>query len=295
MKDIIMKESEAVKQIIKRKTVSENTYADLILLIKYFYSEADKTSRKLKTKEVIAELQEYLKPQYDNYQSTDWYNRLEKLIKKYKNAPLYDVDNIPITDSELTTIKSIKNKRLEKIAFVSLVLAKYYNLKNDRNNGYVNVEYGIIFNLSRVTATVMYGQPLLLNDLKQLGLIQTASRIDNPNFRVLFIDNDSPVVLHITDMRELGYQYLKYKGEKFIECAECGVLLRKKNNATKYCSSCRGYQPIQFKTLTCVDCGKEFVVNSKSNKSCRCEDCQREFRKKVINENAKKYYQKRKK
>lgn len=273
-----MKESEAVQEIINRKSVSENAYADLILLVKYFYSQAKMSNKKLKTKEVIAELQEYLKPQYDNYQSVDWYNRLEKMIKKYKNTPLYDVDSIPITDSELTTIKSIKNKRLEKIAFVSLVLAKYYNLKNDRNNGYVNVEYGIIFNLSRVTATVMYGQPLLLNDLKQLGLIQTASRIDNPNFRVLFVDNDSPVVLHITDMRELGYQYLKYKGEKFIECAECGVLLRKKNNATKYCPSCRGYQPIQFKTLTCVDCGKEFVVSGNVKNCKRCEHCQKEKR-----------------
>lgn len=290
-----MKESEAVQEIINKKSVSDNTYADLILLIKYYYSQAKKSNKKLKTKEVIAELQEYLKPQYDNYQSVDWYNRLEKLIKKYKNTPLYDVDSIPITDAELTTIKSIKNKKLEKIAFASLVLAKYYNLKNEKNNDYVNVEYSVIFGLARVTATVMYEQPSLLHELKERNLVQRSNRIDNPNFRVLFIDDDSPVVLHITDLRELGYQYLKYKGEKFIECAECGVLLRKKNNATKYCPACRGYQPIQFKTLICVDCGREFVVNSKSNKSCRCEDCQREFRKKVINENAKKYYQKRKK
>lgn len=272
-----MKESEAVQAIINKKSVSENTYADLILLIKYYYSQARKDNKKLKMKEVIAELQEYLKPQYDNYQSVDWYNRLEKLIKKYKNTPLYDVDSIPITDSELTTIKSIKNKKLEKIAFVSLVLAKYYNLKNDKNNGYVNVEYSVIFGLARVSATIMYEQPLLLHELKEMNLVQRANRIDNPNFRVLFIDNDSPVVLHISDLRELGYQYLKYKGEKFIECAECGVLLRKKNNATKYCPACRGYQPIQFKTLTCVDCGKEFVVAGNNKRTCRCEKCQKQM------------------
>lgn len=273
-----MKESEAVQAIINKKSVSENTYADLILLIKYYYSQAKKNNKKLKMKEVIAELQEYLKPQYDNYQSVDWYNRLEKLIKKYKNTPLYDIDSIPITDAELTTIKSIKNKKQEKIAFVSLVLAKYYNLKNEKNNDYVNVEYSVIFRLARVTATIMYEQPLLLHELKEMNLIQRSNRIDNPNFRVLFIDNDSPVVLHITDLRELGYQYLKYKGEKFIECAECGVLLRKKNNATKYCPACRGYQPIQFKTLTCVDCGKEFVVAGNNKRTCRCEECYKKYR-----------------
>ena len=273
-----MKESEAVQEIINRQSVSENTYADLILLIKYFYSQAKRSNKRLKTKEVILELQEYLKLQCDNYQSVDWYKRLEKMIKKYKNTPLYDVDSIPITDSELTTIKSIKNKKLEKIAFVSLVLAKYYNLKNEKNNGYVNVEYSVIFGLARVTATIMYEQPSLLHELKEMNLVQRSNRIDNPNFRVLFIDDDSPVVLHITDLRELGYQYLKYKGEKFIECAECGVLLRKKNNATKYCPSCRGYQPIQFKTLTCVDCGKEFVVSSKNVKTKRCEECTKQHR-----------------
>ena len=275
-----MKESEAVQEIINRQSVSENTYADLILLIKYFYSQAKRSNKRLKTKEVILELQEYLKLQCDNYQSVDWYNRLEKMIKKYKNTPLYDVDSIPITDSELTTIKSIKNKKLEKIAFVSLVLAKYYNLKNEKNNGYVNVEYSVIFGLARVTATIMYEQPSLLHELKEMNLVQTANRIDNPNFRVLFIDDNSPVVLRITDLRELGYQYLIYrdkKGSSYIKCERCGVLLRKKNNATKYCPACRGYQPIQFKTLTCVDCGKEFVVAGNNKRTCRCEECQRNF------------------
>lgn len=273
-----MKESEAVQEIINRKSVSSNTYADLILLIKYFYSKAKEDKKRLKTKDVISKLQEYLKPQYDNYQSSDWYNRLERLIKKYKNVPLYDIDSIPITDNELTTIKSIRNKKLEKVTFVALVLAKYYNLRSDKNNDYVNVDYSVIFSLARVAATVMYEQPLMINDLKQLELIQRTNRIDNPNFRVLFIDNDSPVVLHITDLRELGYQYLRYKGEKFIKCAECGVLIRKKNNSTKYCPACRGYTPIEYKTLTCIDCGKEYVVNSKNNHGKRCPECQKKYR-----------------
>lgn len=275
-----MKESEAVQEIINRKSVSNNTYADLILLIKYIYSKGKANKKRLKTKDVIAELQEYLKPQYDNYQSVDWYNRLERLIKKYKNIPLYDIDSIPITDNELTTIKSIKNKKLEKVAFVALVLAKYYNLRSGRNNDYINVDYSVIFSLARVSATVMYEQPLMINDLKQLGLIQRTSRIDNPNFRVLFVDDSSPVVLRITDLRELGYQYLQYKGEKFIECAECGVLIRKKNNSTKYCPACRGYTPIEYKTLTCIDCGQEFVVSSKNNHGKRCPECQKKERQK---------------
>lgn len=59
-----------------------------------------------------------------------------------------------------------------------------------------------------------------------------------------------------------------------VVCENCGKRFRKSSNATKYCPACRGYQPIQFKTLTCVDCGKEFVVNSKNNHGKRCEECQ---------------------
>ena len=49
----------------------------------------------------------------------------------------------------------------------------------------------------------------------------------------------------------------------------------KKNGATKCCPDCRGYQPIKIKTLTCVDCGEEFVVDSKNNHSKRCNECSR--------------------
>ena len=57
-------------------------------------------------------------------------------------------------------------------------------------------------------------------------------------------------------------------------CPICGKRFRK-SNAAKYCPSCRGYRPIATKTLTCIDCGKEFVVSSKSTKAKRCPECQR--------------------
>lgn len=57
-------------------------------------------------------------------------------------------------------------------------------------------------------------------------------------------------------------------------CPTCGKRFRKTNSA-KYCPSCRGYRPIATKTLTCIDCGKEFVVSSKNTKAKRCPECQR--------------------
>ena len=78
--------------------------------------------------------------------------------------------------------------------------------------------------------------------------------------------------------RELGYEYLKYKGENFIRCRECDVLVRNnKCGDKKYCSNCAGYVPMERKQVTCVDCGVEFTVNSKNNKTHRCSYCQKEY------------------
>lgn len=62
-------------------------------------------------------------------------------------------------------------------------------------------------------------------------------------------------------------------------CEHCGKRFRKNSNATKYCPNCRGYQPIQFKTLTCIDCGEEFVVAGNNKRTCRCEECQKQMNK----------------
>ena len=62
-------------------------------------------------------------------------------------------------------------------------------------------------------------------------------------------------------------------------CEHCGKRFRKNSNATKYCPNCRGYQPIQFKTLTCVDCGQEFVVAGNNKRTRRCEECQKQTNK----------------
>jgi hypothetical protein len=38
----------------------------------------------------------------------------------------------------------------------------------------------------------------------------------------------------------------------------------------------------------CIDCGG--VIKKTRGKQCRCEMCQKKYRKKVINDNAKKFY-----
>lgn len=41
----------------------------------------------------------------------------------------------------------------------------------------------------------------------------------------------------------------------------------------RYCKEHQGYQPIETKTIQCIDCGKEVVIDSKANNRTRCEEC----------------------
>jgi DNA-directed RNA polymerase subunit RPC12/RpoP len=108
-----------------------------------------------------------------------------------------------------------------------------------------------------------------------MGLLEFPKRNDNLSMRVTFLDIDSPEEIFISDFRELGYEYLKYQGENFIRCAECGILTRgsKKNNK-KYCKNCSGYIPKVTKSIVCVDCGQEFSTSAYNTKTKRCKECQ---------------------
>ena len=72
-----------------------------------------------------------------------------------------------------------------------------------------------------------------------------------------------------------------YKGDNFIRCADCGILTRGNKNGTKrYCKDCSGYTPQEMKTVVCVDCGEEFQVSAMANRTSRCQECYKEYRKK---------------
>ena len=159
--------------------------------------------------------------------------------------------------------------------FTMLCLAKLGNERNERNNGWVNTEVKDIFTLARISATI-YDKDLKINKLYQLGLIEFPKRNDLLNIRVTFSDNQGDEELYISDFRELGYEYLKYKGENFFRCQECGILVRQNKNGTKkYCKDCAGYTPQETKTITCINCGKEFEVKGSNTRTIRCSECQR--------------------
>lgn len=193
--------------------------------------------KELRKMNIIKELNTFMEKNYSNYNSVDWFSSLEKYATKAAKYPLCECNGVWITENELKTINEIHDKVLERLAFTLLCLAKFRNFRNPNNNNWVNYSNGEIYSIACINTTA-FEKDIKLNTLKELGLIEYAKKVDNLNIQVLYIDDDSENKLFISDFRKLGYEWRLYKGEKYIRCADCGILVKKSSNRKKYCKDC---------------------------------------------------------
>jgi len=262
---LLLNEVLEAEQIISGDKLSVKPFEALSLLARYY-----RQIKELSPKETREHLYSWLGGQLGTH-SDDWNEFIEKVVANSKKYPLLQIEKISITKSEMNKIQSLKRKNQQKLAFVLLVYAKYGNAKSSKNNSWVLTQQYKVFQTARVVGDSRWTS---MKELRDAGLIEFAHKVDNINVRVLFIDDKSDIELEITDLRELGYQYLRYIGEDFIECQECGVLVRKTVHNKRYCKGCAGYQPIKTKKIQCCDCNEWFEVESSSRNRTRCDYCQ---------------------
>ena len=267
---IILNEKLYAEELLKNYVLGNKPSETLGILVKYFYNMGYNQEK------IRKELNDFMEKSCTiKYNPDKWQDTFDNLIKQAKKYKLKEIDYISITENELKTISSIKNKPLERLAFTLLCLSKLANKFNPNNNDWSNRQDKEVFKLANIQVNITK-QCLMINDLKNLGLIEYSKIIDNINTKVLFIDEDSKEILKITKFRDLGNEYLFWKGEKFKRCRECGKLIRpNKQNNNSYCNECKAYQPIVTKVLKCIDCGEEFVVDARNTKTIRCNFCQK--------------------
>ena len=205
--------------------------------------------------------------------------------KKYK---FRSVAPVKINRTEIDKIIGLNDIRKEKIAFVLLAVAKYYNNVSSDNNNRMYISMSDLFKLSRV-AIPCKERASYLHFAYQEGILVEHMFVGT-NLKVAgFVDDDSETVLELDEdaYKELAYTYLNYKGGGYKHCKNCGKLFKMHKSAPGrlYCKDCgQKEESDRFKVMQCIDCGEDFMVDTRNMNKCRCDVCQHEENKRIKRE-----------
>lgn len=233
---IVLNENEWAKNMIETSQLGKSPYETVRRVSRYYMdSGLSKTQVTEEVEKFVAACDPTMPP-----------SKLEGLVKSAISSATrheaVNIGSIPVTQAELDAISSIgTGRQAERLAFVLLCLSKYWNAYNASNSYWVNSKDSEIMQIANIKTSIKR-QCKLYKDLKDAGLVSFSWKVDCTNVKVNFANDDSDVVLNITDFRNLGNQYLMYVGEPYFVCAECGIVT-KRNGATtgrkqKYCSDC---------------------------------------------------------
>lgn len=219
----------------------------------------------------------YMTKNCSDFYEESYFKIIYRNIASAKKYKFRSVSPVKITRAEIDKIIGLNDIRKEKIAFVLLAVAKYYNNVSDDNNNRMYISISDLFKLSRV-AIPCKERASYLRFAYQEGLLVEHSFVGT-NLKVVgFIDNDSEVVIELTedDYKELAYAYLNYKVGGYKRCKGCGKLfkMQKREPGRLYCKECgQKEETSEFKVIRCVDCDSEIVINKFDTETCRCEEC----------------------
>lgn len=240
---MILNERDYVDRLLSTNTFSDKPINDIRLAARYFYADGY-------NEEVVRQKVRELLIRCDPTANVVlWGDTLDRQVRKAAKRGLIEIDYIPITQSEIDTVSSLPTKTMKKVLFSFLCSAKFYDMVNPNNNGWTNTPIKDICAMAGVTLTT-HKQHEMRGDLSQRGLLELSRVVDNANTRVKFIDHDGDAVMKVDDMRNLGNQFLMHMGERYLQCAECGLVVPRRSNNQLYCSDCTKNMTHKKKQLT---------------------------------------------
>ena len=169
-----------------------------------------------------------------------WSDTIDHALERASKYDAVCVSYLTVTKPELKKIDELSGRQTQRLAFTLLCLAKYWDLVNRSADHWVNSRDTEIMRMANINTSIKR-QSALYHQLREAGLIQFSKKVDNTNVRVCFLE-DGEDAIHISDFRNVGYQYMKHRGEPYFECQNCGIttkLENPKNGARpKYCREC---------------------------------------------------------
>lgn len=232
--NIVLNEHEWAEEMISNHTLGNKPFETLSRVAKYYL---DKDYPK---KEVRTLLDAFLLQCDPSASIPKWSDTIDRAVDKALKHDAICIDHIDITKSEMDIIDSLDGIQTKRLAFTLLCLAKYWDIVNPNGDHWVNNKDSEIMRMANINTSIKR-QSQMYHTLNEIGIIRFSKKVDNTNVRVCFIDNDDESVMKVSDFRNLGYQYLKYHGEPYYECQNCGLTVKSNGGAgrkQKYCKDC---------------------------------------------------------
>lgn len=235
----------------------------------------------------------YMREHYTEYAEVGFYKSIEGCVKDAAKGAWKNIDGVVITESEMSVISALADERKERIAFVMLADAKYDNVCKNRNSDVTYLSMRDIYRTAKVSMPVAQRADFL-HFVYEFDLVDINLNPESNAMRLKFVSHkpeDAPViVLNEMDYKDLSNTYLQWKHSGYKRCKICGRWIKVRKN-TQYCKDCKPkYEPMDCKTVVCVDCGIKFIVDVHSRNKKRCDECQSKFLLSSKHERNKRYY-----
>lgn len=165
-------------------------------------------------------------------------NLLLGVIKKIENIEnetnvFQFSTNIVLFDEEIERIKKLENKKLQKIAFVMICLAKWRNANFIYLNSESTIKLKDVFKYAGIKATGIE-QELTLNELNSCGFTDIQLR---PILKYIIpsIIFEGEIALSFEINENMISNWIKIA---YPHCKRCGCEIIKRSNKQKYCKEC---------------------------------------------------------
>jgi hypothetical protein len=229
---IILNEKEWAENVIANRTLGAKPVETLSRVARFYHQEQG-----YKKTDVRSMVERFLLQCSPGSSLSRWSDRLDIVSKTSDKYKLIKIDSVDITQEELRLIKSLDSRQPCRLAFTLLCVAKFMDMSRANNNGWINTSDKEIMKMANINTSIRR-QSRMFHDLRECELVRFSKRVDNLNIQVVFMKPESKTAIHITDFRNLGFQYNLYYGESYIQCDQCGVTVRKNSNSHKYCQEC---------------------------------------------------------
>ena len=281
------RDKEYAEYIYNNGFLTKYHSTELGFLALYLRDVVGITKKKDRKNELIGFCSEHIKE--FNYASR--FKQINKALNFScgRKNKLVTVEFVPVSRCEYNYInESNISADQKKVLFTLLVLSRlkkyYFEEKYGKKyaSGYYSggsKSYSELKKICKINSKTNINSNII-NDLANKGLVTICIK---GTIRLDFLDKidyteDDEVIAEVKSYLDIGYYWDLLCGNKRIAlCGNCGNIFCKTSNNQIYCKDCQGYLKQGTKTLICVNCGKEFEVDSMVNHKTRCDDCQKEY------------------